>query len=402
MRSPSWKINTAKRNKKTPYWFRLPKNLREGSGCDSEGRIWFAKKSEANQSVKKWKSIYRNPSESVTILKGDARDQYLRDKELIDEYTTDLNKSLYEILEAGKSKIQIIKHYKTVNEVVDKLIRIKDVKVAKEKMQPKSRNDLNSFLRNFFVAYQGFGEKLISDIDSDMLDDWWYDESVKDHRTYHRYVNQLFYFALSREYVTKNPLWKWEDGDDEAIEINTFTPEQGRILLEGAPPELLPVYILNGWCGIRKSEISRLNWDDHVDFDEREIEVPKAFSKTQTRRFCYMEDNVFNWLIQFKDNTGKIWPKNYSKIWDQNRKDLGLYDCWGRNPLRHSCGTYHVAFKKDKGATQYMMGHADSKMLDNHYNKGAKSSEGIAWFNINPPSSGIIVASDDQELVSNR
>jgi hypothetical protein len=48
------------------------------------------------------------------------------------------------------------------------------------------------------------------------------------------------------------------------------------------------------------------------------------------------------------------------------------------------------------------MGHADSKMLDNHYNKGAKSSQGLQWFNINPPSSGIIVASDDQESVSNR
>ena len=64
-------------------------------------------------------------------------------------------------------------------------------------------------------------------------------------------------------------------------------------------------------------------------------------------------------------------------------------------------GTYYVAFKKDKGATEYMMGHADSKMLDNHYNKGAKSSEGLQWFNINPPSSAIIVPSDNQESVSN-
>ena len=101
MRSPSWKIYKESRNKKTPYWFRLPKNLWEDSGCDAKGRLWFTKKSEANESVKKWKSIYRNPSESVTILKGDVRDQYLRDKELIDKYTTDLNKSLYEILEAG-------------------------------------------------------------------------------------------------------------------------------------------------------------------------------------------------------------------------------------------------------------------------------------------------------------
>ena len=79
-----------------------------------------------------------------------ALNQYLRDKKLIDKYTTDLNKSLYEILEAGKSKIQIIKHYKTINEVIEKLIRTKDDKVAKGKMQRKSRNNLYSFLKSFF------------------------------------------------------------------------------------------------------------------------------------------------------------------------------------------------------------------------------------------------------------
>ena len=61
---------------------------------------------------------------------------------------------------------------------------------------------------------------------------------------------------------------------------------------------------------------------------------------------------------------------------------------WPRNGLRHSFGSYHLAFHQDAARTALEMGHESTKMLFAHYRARVAKEAASQYWNILPPAAG--------------
>jgi integrase len=92
----------------------------------------------------------------------------------------------------------------------------------------------------------------------------------------HTILSGLFQFALTRSYITTNPLDRLSKiekpkqvSEREARRLNT---EEIRRLCKAATPRYRPIIVTLAWTGMRVSEALGLQWED-VDFDAKEIRV---------------------------------------------------------------------------------------------------------------------------------
>ena len=378
---PKFTINKKTDGRSKPWWFRVPSVVYSGKIDGKDKFFYFKSKKEAEDSAKLWRNKFRSSSLVTTYEGQDAiEDQYT--KELIKKYEDKHNKSLTELLTIADKSIDSIKHHYNINQVIERLNNFQLTNVREGIIQPQTARDLNNYLTRQFATYQNFGETPVYEIDEELLEEFWQDEDTNRSRTYHRYLNQFFNYALERKYVLENPLFKFR-GSSIPDEISVLTPDQGRLLLENGNERMIPTYILIGWCGVRKSECSRLTFAD-IDWFNKQIKVTAKNAKTKRKRFCDIAESPMQWLSKYDHMTGPIMPSNHYRMFREDRIKLGLFDDWERNMLRHSCGTYHVAHFRNKSLTQTLMGHKTMDMLDKHYDNGENKSLGLAWYNIKP------------------
>ncbi len=92
----------------------------------------------------------------------------------------------------------------------------------------------------------------------------------------HTMVSGLFRFALSRGYISANPLdrlSKMERPKQQSRrEARRLSDEQLRSLCEKTTPTYRPIVTTLAWTGLRVSEALGLGWQD-IDFEEHEIRV---------------------------------------------------------------------------------------------------------------------------------
>jgi integrase len=83
--------------------------------------------------------------------------------------------------------------------------------------------------------------------------------------------------------VSSNPVEDvgYKGRKNDAEEITVLTPEQLQRLFGCADPEILPLYAIAAFAGVRWNEIEGLNWDD---IKESEIVISARIAKTRSRR----------------------------------------------------------------------------------------------------------------------
>ena len=88
-------------------------------------------------------------------------------------------------------------------------------------------------------------------------------------------------------------------------EVEFYTPNELRALLEVADGPMRAIIALGGLAGLRTAELLRLTWDD-VRHVRGHIEVTAGKAKTRQRRLVEIVPALAQWLAPYSEFTGRI------------------------------------------------------------------------------------------------
>ena len=181
--------------------------------------------------------------------------------------------------------------------------------------------------------------------------------------------------------------FKVEAGEREK---DFWREKYGAVSLTVPPMDMVPMIAVGCFGGVRPEESARMTWE-MIDFKRKHIDLPAEITKDGDRRIVDMSDNLIEWLLACRKNSGTIFPVNFRrKRWALSR--AMNWDAWPDDVLRHSYGSYHLAMHRNAALTAEQMGHKNARMLYAHYREVVKDSDDIASFwNLLPSSVGRIV-----------
>jgi integrase len=134
---------------------------------------------------------------------------------------------------------------------------------------------------------------------------------------------------------------------------------------------------------LRSAELIRLK-GDAIKIEEKVIIVGADVAKKRSRRVVEMCDALLNWLKPVLPIKGSVVDAaKFRDSMDALKKAVALEE-WPHNALRHSFGSYHLAFHGDQVKTAAQMGHRDSAVVHNHYKALVLKSEAQKFWSIRP------------------
>lgn len=83
-------------------------------------------------------------------------------------------------------------------------------------------------------------------------------------------------------------------------------PQEFEALLKNAPPELLPIFVLGGFCALSTGKILRLDWWA-VDFDKKTVIIENEIMPLY-RRVVPLPDAAAAWLTPLANDSGDVVP----------------------------------------------------------------------------------------------
>jgi integrase len=166
-------------------------------------------------------------------------------------------------------------------------------------------------------------------------------------------------------------------------EKNSWREKFGAISLTVPPMDLVPVIAVGCFGGVRPEEPARMTWD-MVDFERKHIDLPADITKDGDRRIVDMSENLAEWLLPCRKESGPLPPMNFRrKRWVLCRA-MNWRD-WPDDILRHSYGSYHLAKHRNAALTAEQMGHKNARMLYGHYREVVKEASAIdAYWKLMP------------------
>src|SRR4029077_4899466 len=172
--------------------------------------------------------------------------------------------------------------------------------------------------------------------------------------------------------------------------IGILTVEELARLLSAASFETLPYWVFGAFCGLRSSEIERLNWQD-VKWEAKQVVVPALKSKTASRRSVRLRPNALRWLASYRrGHIGAVIPKGLRKRLERDRAGAKI-ETWKPNALRHSFCSYALEAEKDLKTLASEMGHTDPDLLYRHYREMVSSVAARKYWSLVPTRSRNIV-----------
>ena len=227
--------------------------------------------------------------------------------------------------------------------------------------------DLKSRLNKFA---EEFPNSRLSEVTVDEVKDWmdeWEDWSPRSRINYLTKLSQLFNFAVKNNWVDANIIERIDRPETEDKEPGIFTVDQaGELLKHAAKFQLLHYVALGLFAGLRSAELLRLE-SDAVLMTERSIVVGASVAKRRSRRVVEMCDGLHHILEKYPLPKGRIVDAKEFRLHLNELRAAAKISEWPHNGLRHSFGSYHLAFHGDAIKTAGQMGHRDSNIIHNHY-----------------------------------
>jgi integrase len=159
-------------------------------------------------------------------------------------------------------------------------------------------------------------------------------------------------FNLAREWnlldaVPFEGIKAFYDAHAKARQVQILSPEQCTTSLNALntlDPHVIPFFALCAFTGLRKGEVSRLDWSE-VKLDRDLIDLPFAKSKNRRRKLIEVPENLKAWLAPFARAEGPVKPrKSVGESFRRATARAGIVP-WPQNGLRHSFCSYAVALK---------------------------------------------------------
>ena len=200
-------------------------------------------------------------------------------------------------------------------------------------------------------------------------------------KVYHKFFN----FCLKQDWISENPLRKYEKIKIVHDTVRVFTPKEAKTVIETVAYKdheaLLPYITLMMFSGLRSCEASKLSWDK-IRFDENTvgINIDAKIAKTSSRRHITVQKNAAKLLNYCNDNNLTVpYPKNFRKRFDKLKAATGIE--WSSNILRHTFGTYRYALSENAEATSKEMGNSPT-VLKKYYDGLATKREAEKFFEL--------------------
>jgi integrase len=264
-------------------------------------------------------------------------------------------------------------------ELVDDLVRTRGANHASK----RHLQDLRVRLRRFADAFQCDIHSLRPAQVQDFLTSL--KLSPRSVNNFRMAISNLFAHARLRNHAPKdfNPLEHIPKAKEADGEIEIYTPDELKSLLDTARSEMVPYLAIAAFGGLRQAELSRLSWNEVKD---DHIFVLGANTKTGSHRQVPMLPNLAAWLRSHRRGSGLVVPfKNVTNQLCKLVRECGIQS--KHNGLRHSFGSHRLAREKDPAKVAYEMGNT-SAMIFRHYRKVVSESEALRWFALYPDVQG--------------
>ncbi len=203
--------------------------------------------------------------------------------------------------------------------------------------------------------------------------------SAAQYRKARAIMSGVFSSAIKHDWCDVNPVSRVEVPYVEEKPIEPLTIEEVERLEAAAQlPEHREMQLslhLMLYCGIRPTEVSRIDPERDIDWQNQRVVVRPTTSKTGGGRVVPLRcGNI--------DALRHDIPRRWVHRWRALRKAAG----WGKESAhpwcpdicRHTFATYHAARFRNFAALQLEMGHRDSALLRTRYVYAGKASEASA------------------------
>ena len=259
--------------------------------------------------------------------------------------------------------------------LIDELIEAKKADRASERYLGDLRSRLGQFSK-------GMGDKVVSEITASQIENWLRELPVAptSRNNSRRLLVVAFNFAAKRGYCIGNPAVESDKAKETEGTVGILTVDQTKKLLKVAPVELRAFIAIGAFAGLRRAELTRLDWCD-VDLNGGLIEVTAKNAKSARRRFVKIRSNLEHWLKPIAAATGPVAPPNFRELLDLARDSAEIVD-WPNNALRHGFASYALAAFNDAAALALELGHTNANLVFQHYRQVVKPAEAAKYWQI--------------------
>ena len=203
--------------------------------------------------------------------------------------------------------------------------------------------------------------------------------SAAQYRKARAIMSGVFSTAIKHDWCDSNPVSRVEVPEVVETPIEPLTIEEVERLEAAAQlPEHQEMQLslhLMLYCGIRPTEVSRIDPERDIDWQNQRVVVRPTTSKTGGGRVVPLRcGNI--------DALRHDIPRRWVQRWRALRKAAGwskeTAHPWRQDVCRHTFATYHAAHFRNFPALQLEMGHRDSSLLRTRYVYAGKTSEASA------------------------
>ena len=232
-----------------------------------------------------------------------------------------------------------------------------------------------------------FGTRQIADVKASEVESWLHrlEISPSSWGNHARVIGSVFNLAVKRGYISASPLKKMEAPKAPTKSPAIFSSTEITKVLSVAPPTMLPLLVLQAFCGLRREEANRLRWGQiHLDAETPYVECPAEITKTSHRRICYVPPCAVEWLRPLCGLPSALLTvtKHY---YDARLREIitasGVR--WHNNGLRHSFASYRLAVLKNASEVAEEMGNSVAKIRV-HYQNICTPQQAAAWWQVFP------------------
>ncbi|MCQ2371430.1 MAG: site-specific integrase [Akkermansia sp.] len=251
----------------------------------------------------------------------------------------------------------------------------KAVEAALEEREKKNRRartvtDFRYYCKRLMVRNPGLAERRVRSITPDDCREYLqaaYGESPSQYRKARAILSGVFSSAIKHDWCDSNPVARVEVPEVVEKPIEPLTIEEVERLEAAAQlPEHREMQLslhLMLYCGIRPTEVSRIDPERDIDWQNQRVVVRPTTSKTGGGRVVP--------LRKAGAITVRTIPRRWLQRWRALRKAAGwskeTAHPWRQDVCRHTFATYHAAHFRNFPALQLEMGHRDCTLLRTRY-----------------------------------
>ena len=260
----------------------------------------------------------------------------------------------------------------------------KAVEAALEEREKKNRRartvtDFRYYCKRLMVRNPELAERRVRSITSDDCRVYLqaaYGESPSQYRKARAILSGVFSSAIKHDWCDANPVARVEVPEVVEKPIEPLTIEEVERLEAAAQlPEHRDMQLslhLMLYCGIRPTEVSRIDPERDIDWQNQRVVVRPTTSKTGGGRVVP--------LRKADAISVRTIPHRWKERWHALRSKAGWNQShpWQPDICRHTFATYHAARFKNFAELQMEMGHRDSSLLRTRYVYAGNTNEATA------------------------